>query len=252
MPDDFIRALYDPTAPLPATWPGGVLGIFLLFCLPIGGGIPLGVIMARDAGLSPAATAGLYFLSDLVLAVTTEPMLALLRWLSKRITLLARVGQILGRLTGSAGLQEGGVRGPLGLILVAFSVSPTTGRAAAAAAGHGFFSGWALAIAGDMAYFGLLMVTTLWVSSIFGDDRFTIGAVLVATWVLPLLIRRLRRRYGGVRHAPGTPPRTANVPAPKSMLPTAAAPSRAPAAARVSRKGPSHSGRRRSTRGLHR
>src|SRR5437762_457233 len=71
---------------------------------------------------------------------------------------------------------------------------PTTGRAAAAAAGHGFFSGWALAITGDMGYFALLMGSTLWLSTIFGDDRFTIGAVLVGTWVLPLLIRRLRRR----------------------------------------------------------
>ena len=193
-PDEFLHALLDPTAPLPTSWPGGVFGIFLLFCVPIGGGIPLGVIMARDAGVSPLATAGLYFLSDLVLAFTTEPFLACLRWLSKRVTFLARAGQVFGRITGTAGLQEGGVRGPLGLILVAFTVSPTTGRAAAAAAGHGFVPGWTFAIIGDMAYFVLLMVTTLWVSSIFGDDRITIGAVLVGTWVVPLLIKRARRK----------------------------------------------------------
>jgi hypothetical protein len=241
MPDDFTRALLDPTAPLPASWPTGALGVFLLFCVPIGGGIPFGVIMARDAGMSPPLTAALYFLSDLVLALTTEPLLALLRWLSKRIQLLARVGSVLGRLTGSAGLQGGGVRGPLGLILVAFSVSPTTGRAAAAAAGHGFFSGWTLAIIGDMAYFLLLMVTTLWVSSVFGDDRLTIGAVLIGTWVLPLVIRRIRRRRATVG---------ASSPAPAVAAVAAASP--ASMAPRVSRKRLSHSGRRRPSRGLHR
>jgi hypothetical protein len=215
-----------------------------LFCLPpISGGLPMGVLMARDAGLSPLTTAGLYFVSDLLLAVTNEPMLALLRWLSKRIELLARIGRTFGRLTGSAGLQEGGVRGPLGLILVSFMISLTTGRAAAAASGHGFFSGWTLAIIGDMAYFGVLMATTLWVSSIFGDDRLTIGAVLIATWVLPLVIRRLRQRRASSSTAQAAPVRVVTVPATTA--------SAAPSVARLPRKR-THSGRRRPSRDLHR
>ena len=245
MPDEFLRALLDPTAPLPSGWPVGALGVFLLFCLPIGGGIPFGVIMARDAGISPAATAGLYFLSDLLLAVTTEPFLALLAWLAKRVDFLARLGTVFGRLTGTAGLQSGGVRGPLGLILVAFSVSPTTGRAAAAAAGHGFVSGWALAITGDMAYFGLLMATTLWVSSIFGDDRLTIGAVLIGTWVIPMVIGRWRKRYA--RATPPTPAAAAPL-APNLVRPADVV---QPMPARGSKR-VSHSGRRRPSRGLHR
>ena len=84
------------------------------------------------------------------------------------------------------------MRGPLGLILFSFSISPTSGRAAAAAAGHGFLSGWTLAIIGDMLFFGVLMATTLWVTSVFGDSRQLIGAVAIGAWVLPLLIRRLR------------------------------------------------------------
>jgi hypothetical protein len=202
----------------------------------------MGVLMARDSGLSPLATAGVYFVSDLLLAVTNEPFLALLRWLSKRIEVLARVGRIFGRLTGSAGLKEGGVRGPLGLILVSFMISMTTGRAAAAASGHGFFTGWGLAIIGDMAYFGLLMATTLWVSSIFGDDRLTIGAVLIATWVLPLVIRRLRRRSPSSSTGVAAPLRAVTVP---SASPAAAT------AARLPRKR-THAGRRRPSRGLHR
>src|SRR5438128_264770 len=98
MPDDLLRALIDPTAPLPAIWPTGVLGVFLLFMVPVGGGIPFGVLMARDSGVSPAATAVLYLASDIVLAFTTEPFVALLRWLARRVPALGRIGHLLARL----------------------------------------------------------------------------------------------------------------------------------------------------------
>jgi hypothetical protein len=104
-------------------------------------------------------------------------------------------------------------------------------------------SGWSLAIIGDMAYFGLVMASTLWVSSLFGDDRLTIGAVLLATWLVPMLIGRMRRS------APQTAPRPGSL-----RVATAVA---APAVAdtepsRLPRKSVTHSGRRRrSTRGLH-
>ena len=51
--------------------------------------------MARDAGLNPLATAGLYFVSDLILAVTAEPFLALLRWLGERVAaFIGRIGRL--------------------------------------------------------------------------------------------------------------------------------------------------------------
>ena len=59
-PDDLLRLLWDPTAPLPTSWPAGGLGAFLLFLVPVGGGIPLGVLMARDGGVTPLITALLY------------------------------------------------------------------------------------------------------------------------------------------------------------------------------------------------
>jgi hypothetical protein len=192
--DDLLRLLWDPTAPLPTTWPAGGLGAFLLFLVPVGGGIPLGVLMARDAGVSPLITALLYLASDVVIAVFAEPWLAFLRWIGQRISFLGRVGERLSRLSGGAGLKDGGARGPLGLVLVSFTTSPTMGRAATSAAGHGFFTGWSLAIAGDMLYFVLVMASTLWISGLLGDERVTIGAVLVATWVLPTLLRRVRLR----------------------------------------------------------
>ncbi|MCA1647528.1 MAG: hypothetical protein LC797_19390 [Chloroflexi bacterium] len=238
----YLRTQFDPSAPLPDLWPTGIAGVFLIFVMPTIVGIPLGVIMARDAGIAPLITAALYFASDLVLAVTAEPMVALLRWVGTRVTFMGRLGQRLSRFTARAGLQEEGVRGPLGLILVSFTVNPLAGRAAAAAAGHGFFSGWALAIVGDMLYFALIMASTLVLSSMFGD-RLAIGAVLITAFLAPLLIRRLRRS-----------PARAGLPSPTPTMRLAAAnaaPPAAPSAARGPRKRSTHTGRRRSSRGLH-
>jgi hypothetical protein len=243
--NQFSRAVFDPTAPLPTLWPGGAWGVFLVFVTQIGAGIPLGVIMARNAGLSPVVTAGLYLASDVVLALTMEPILALLRWLGQRVEWLGRLGTRLSKFSGAAGLQSAGVRGPLGLILFSFTVSPTAGRAASEAAGHGFISGWALAIIGDMGYFVMIMASTLWVSSLFGgDDRMTVGAVLLGTWLVPMLIRRLRRRPS---------PAPAEPAAPLRMATATAAPFASAAEPRTSRRTASHNGRRRrSSRGLHR
>ncbi len=239
----YTRAVFDPTAPLPALWPTGILGVFLIFATQIGAGIPLGVLMARDAGISPWVTALLYCASDLILPLTTEPMLAFLRWLGTRVGFIERMGNRVARMSAGAGLQEGGMRGVLGLILVSFSVSPLASRAAGAAAGHGFFVGWSLAIVGDMLYFALVMGSTLWLSSVFGDDRLTIGAVLITTWFAPILIRRLRR-------GPATPgvPRTA----PLRLASATAAPVADASTPRLVRKRATHTGRRRPSRGLHR
>ena|SRR5438105_9635319 len=240
----YLRTQFDPSAPLPDLWPTGILGVFLVFVMPTVIGIPLGVIMARDAGLSPLVTTGLYFASDLVLAVTAEPMVALLRWVGTRVALLGRLGDRLANLTAHAGLKEDGVRGPLGLILVSFTVNPLAGRAAAAAAGHGFFNGWALAIVGDMAYFGLIMASTLWISSVFGNDRLAIGVVLIVAFLAPILLRRLRRGSAAGRSRPTAPLRVATA--------TATSPAAAPGAARLSRKRATHTGRRRPSRGVQR
>src|SRR5438105_5058566 len=172
-----------------------------------------------------------------------EPMLLLLRWLAQRVELLARIGNRLARFSGAAGLQSGGARGPLGLILFSFTVAPTPARAASEAAGYGPIPGWTLAIIGDMFYFAMIMATTLWVSSIFGDDRFTIGAVLLGTWLVPMLIRRMRR--------------SASAPAPALARLSAATADGAAVGTlptgQLGRRAVSHNGRRRrSTRGAHR
>ena len=192
MPSDFLLPLIDPTAPLPAYWPGGFWGAFLLFLVPIGGGIPLGVLMARDAGVSLPMMALMYFVSDIFMAVTHEPFFWLLGWLASVVPAVGKVRDFFARASSGAGLRDGGGRGPLGLILFSFTVDPVSGRGAAAAAGHGFVMGWAFAIAGDMIYFGVLMAATLWLSGVLGDERMTVGVVLISIWVLSMVIRRHR------------------------------------------------------------
>jgi hypothetical protein len=239
------RAMLDPTAPLPDLWPTGAMGVFLIFVTQIGLGIPSGVLRAQDLGINPLAMAGLYAASDVVLAFTVEPMLILLRWLGDRVAFVGRLGTKLANFSGATGLSDGKVRGPLGLILFSFAVSPGAARAASETAGHGFIPGWTLAIIGDMFYFTLIMASTLWISSVFGDQRLTVGIVLIGGWVLPLLIRRMRR---------GTP---APVPVRMRPSPSTAVPAPAPvetSAPNVARKPSTHTGRKRRSpnRGLHR
>ena len=241
--NQFNRAMLDPTAPLPTLWPSGAFGVFLVFATQIGAGIPIGVIMGRDAGLSPAIMAALYLASDIVLAAVTEPLLMALRWLSPRVAFIAALGNRLSRLSGAAGLSQGRVKGPLGLVLFSFVFAPAPARAASEAAGHGPLSGWALAIIGDMIYFSVIMASTLAVISIFGDsNRLVIAPIVVLAWLLPMAVQRLRRepealpagRSAALRMAPAT------------LEPAASA--------RLARKPTlAHNGRRRrASRGLHR
>jgi hypothetical protein len=199
-PDDLQRALLDPSAPIPAGWPTGALGVLLLFLVPIGGGIPAGVLMAHARGIGWPLMMGLYFVSDVVLAFTFEPLLRLLIAVGRAIPGLGRVVRAMRDTVRHTAAQYGIASGPLALVLVSFGVDPMTGRAAAAAAGHGFIPGWTIAITGDMFYFALLMVSTLWLGDVLGDDRLTIGVMLMVMLVLPAILRR----WGYARAA--TPP----------------------------------------------
>ncbi|HEY2773437.1 MAG TPA: hypothetical protein VGK20_05240 [Candidatus Binatia bacterium] len=190
--DDFQRALLDPTSPIPASWPGGWKGVLLLFLVPVGGGIPAGVLMAHARGIAWPLMMWLYFVSDVILAMVFEPMLKMIGALGRSVPALGRIVSAVRTAARQSAAQYGDGRSVLALVLVAFGVDPMTGRTAAAAAGHGFIPGWAIAITGDMFYFALLMLMTLWVGSAVGDDRLTIGIMLVVMFVLPALLRRRR------------------------------------------------------------
>lgn len=168
--------------------------VLVLFLIPVGGGIPAGVLLARNRALGWPVMMILYFISDVILACVFEPVMLLLIAVGKRVSFLARLGEAMSRSIRKTTSIYGPNVGPLSLILVAFGVDPMTGRAAAMAAGHGFITGWLLAIAGDMIYFAILMVSTLWLDGILGDTNRTTFIILIAMFVVPVLFRKARER----------------------------------------------------------
>ena len=166
----------------------------MLFLIPVGGGIPAGVLLARTHGIAWPVTAGLYFISDVILAFLFEPVLRLMIWVGRRIPFVARVIQAMRLAMRQTTAHYGGA-GPFALIMIAFGVDPMTGRAAAAAAGHGFIAGWAIAIAGDMLYFGVVMAATLRLSSVLGDPDRAMWIILIAMFLLPVIVRKLKVAY---------------------------------------------------------
>lgn len=170
-----------------------MLAVFLLFALPIGGGIPAGVLLAQARGFPWPLTAGLYLLSDVLLALVLEPILQFLVRLGRRVPFLARLGSAVQAAMVQSASTFGG-QGPLTLIAVAFGVDPMTGRAAALAAGYGGVAGWAFAIAGDMLYYGVVALATLRLNAFIGNPSHTVLLVFGLMLLVPMLVRRLRAR----------------------------------------------------------
>jgi len=130
-----------------------MLPVLKLFLLPFGGGIPAGVLLASAKGLAWPITTVFYLVSDMVLALAFEPVLRLLAVLGRRVPFLNRLSVAFKAVTvRSVVYFRGTGAGPLSLIMIAFGVDPMTGRATVLAACHGFLTGGAFAIAGDMIF----------------------------------------------------------------------------------------------------
>ena len=174
--------------------------VLMLFLLPVGGGIPAGVLLARSHGLAWPVTAGLYLVSDVLLALAFEPILRLLVRLSRQVPFLTRLGAAMKEVMARSAAHVGGPgAGPFTLILIAFGVDPMTGRASALAAGHGFLAGWAFAIAGDMLYYAVIALTTLQLNAVIKNPNTTVLVVLGAMILVPMLIRSVRSRFKSPR-----------------------------------------------------
>ncbi len=170
-----------------------MLSVLNLFLIPVGGGIPAGVLLAQAKGLAWPITTGLYLVSDMVLAIAFEPILRLISALVGKIRFLSRFSAALKAVTARSVAHISGTgTGPLALVMVAFGVDPMTGRATALAAGHGFLAGWAIAIVGDMLYFAVIALTTLRLNSYFKDPNTTMLIILGAMFVVPILVRYFR------------------------------------------------------------
>ena len=177
---------------IPAT---NMLSVLKLFLIPVGGGIPAGVMLAQAKGLAWPVTALLYLFSDIVLAIAFEPVLRLLSLICGKVSFLSRFAAAMKTATArSVSHFSGSGAGPIGLIMIAFGVDPMTGRASAHAAGHGFIAGWAIAIAGDMLYFAVIAISTLRLNTYFKDPNTTMVIILVAMFSVPLLVRIIRSR----------------------------------------------------------
>ena len=170
-----------------------MLSVLKLFVIPVGGGIPAGVLLAHSKGLVWPVTTILYLLSDFALALAFEPVLRVLAFICGKIPFLVRFNRSMKAATArSVSHFSGTGAGPIALIMVAFGVDPMTGRASAHAAGHGFITGWAIAIAGDMLYFAVIAITTLRLNAYIKDPNTTMLIVLGAMFILPIVIRQFR------------------------------------------------------------
>jgi hypothetical protein len=173
-----------------------MFSVLKLFIIPVGGGIPAGVLLAQAKGLSWPITTGLYLVSDIALAVAFEPVFRFIAAVVTKINCLARFSAALKTVTArSVAHISGTSTGPLALVMVSFGVDPMTGRATAHAAGHGFIAGWACAIAGDMLYFAVIAITTLRLNSYFKDPNTTMLIVIGAMIVVPVLVRYFRSAH---------------------------------------------------------
>jgi hypothetical protein len=181
-----------------------MLPVLMLFLIPVGGGIPAGVLLARSHGIGWPMMEVLYLISDVILAFLFEPLLRLFVLIGRRVHMLARMAEVMRQSMQRTAAQYGSPgAGPFALVMVAFIVDPMTGRSAAMMAGHGFISGWAIAITGDMLYFTVLMVATLKLNSWLGDPTRAVTIVMTAMIVLPMLVRRFRK---GARPQEVAPP----------------------------------------------
>jgi len=169
-----------------------LLDVLALFVIPIGGGIPAGVLLAQSKELSWITTSIIYLISDILLACVFDP---LMWWVVRRIKrspkedlIFSTLKQSLQRTIPKLGVSVG----PLSLILIAFGTDPMTGRVVTALHGHGFFTGWAISIAGDLIFFGLIMASTLWLNGILGNGTATTVIILVAMFGIPAAYRKLK------------------------------------------------------------
>lgn len=173
-----------------------MLSVLKLFLIPVGGGIPAGVMLAQTKGVAWPVTALLYLVSDIILALLFEPVLRLLAYICSKISFLSRVAAAMKAATArSVHHMSGTGAGPIGLIMIAFGVDPMTGRATAHAAGHGFLAGWTIAIAGDMLYFAVIAISTLKLNTVIEDPNITMLIILVVMFSVPTIIKLVRSKF---------------------------------------------------------
>ena len=174
-------------------FPGGpAMLVLALFFAPVGPGIPAGVLLARHVPLHPAATFGLYAVSDVIAAFVCHPIFVMLRrhgrrvrpirWLGRRMMSIAMLGVPRDDERATPALTR--------IATVGFGVDVYTAGMLATGLGVSRIPGWMSAIAGDLVWFGLLLATSLATASIVDDDRVVLLVMIVAMIAIPRVARR--------------------------------------------------------------
>lgn len=171
----------------------GAWGVFALFAIPFGTGIPGGVLLARRIALAWPFTALLYFVSDIMLAFVFEGIIRGARALARRSAALERFAVAWGAsIRKMAGVGDRPL-GPFAFVMISFGVDPMSARVLNAAAGYGFVAGWAMSIAGDMLYYAMIAAATLWLDSKLNDSLKTAALMTAAMIVVPMVLQRRRK-----------------------------------------------------------
>jgi hypothetical protein len=184
-----------------ASVPGGAaLLVFALFWSPIAAGVPLGVVLARSAGLHPLATFGIYALSDVLGALICHPLFVLLlraggrvrtlRWLGQRTARLAMIGTDLPSRRDRAGSPSVGLA-LMRIGAIAFGIDVYAAGMLVAALPVPRLAGWAAVIVGDLLWFALVLGASVATAAVVDDNRVVGAAVVVAMVAAPQLAQRL-------------------------------------------------------------
>jgi len=183
-----------------AQFPGGPTAlIFALFWAPVGPGVPAGVLLAQHLRIPPPLTFALYALSDLLAVLLLHPIFTWLRTSGRRIPAIRTIGQralrlaMIGVRRPTAEEVRSGRLAPtlLRIATVGFGVDIYTSGALATGLPIPRLPGWAAALAGDLAWFTLLLATSLAASKIFDDERVVAAVVIAVTLFGPALLRRI-------------------------------------------------------------
>jgi hypothetical protein len=196
-----------------AVFPGGAAAlVFALFWAPVGPGIPAGVLLARHAGLNPLITLGLYALSDILGAFVCHPWFTLLKRIAGRVPALRAVGKwfmklaLLGTRVPVAADQQAGARGVFQTLFrigtIGFGMDVYTAGMLVAGLPVPRVAGWLAAIAGDLVWFVVLLITSI-VSAQFSDNStFQFVTMLVVMFLVPMIAKRY---IPALRDAPAAP-----------------------------------------------
>lgn len=169
--------------------------VLSLFLIPFGVGIPDGVLMSTKVNVAWPITMVLYCISDIILACVFEPIFLLIIKHGKNNNFLIKFSEAFKQAVQKTTEFYGTNTGPFSLLLISFGSDPMTGRAATVAAGHGFISGWLIAITGDLIYFTVILASTLWLNNIIGGDgTITKWSILVLMIIVPLVIKHFRKK----------------------------------------------------------